>query len=95
LGASKAQEPQCIICSLDRVFTDKKAQGPYTIQLALEIARNGTVTKAVAKDAPTPEVKSHVEQQLHEWIFEPYLKDGAGVSVKLNTSVRVNIIRSR
>jgi hypothetical protein len=26
--------------------------------------------------APIPEVKSRIEQQAQEWIFEPYLKDG-------------------
>jgi hypothetical protein len=53
------------------------------------------VRNAVGEGAPTPEFKSRIEQQAHEWIFEPYLKDGIGVSVKLNTSVHVNVMRSR
>jgi Photosynthesis system II assembly factor YCF48 len=95
LGASIGQGPQCIVCNLDRILIDKKAQGPHTIKLVLEIAKNGIVRNAVAEGAPTPEVKSQIEQQAQEWIFEPYLKDGVGVNVKLNTSVHVNIIKPR
>ncbi len=95
LGAPTAQGPQCIVCSLDRILIDKKAQGAYTIKLALEIAKNGIVKNAVAEGAPTPEVKSRIEQQVQEWIFEPYLKDGVAVNVKLNSSVHVNVIKPR
>jgi hypothetical protein len=80
---------------LDRILIDKKAQGAYTIKLALEIAKNGIVKNAVAEGAPTPEVKSRIEQQVQEWIFEPYLKDGVAVNVKLNSSVHVNVIKPR
>ena len=95
LGVSTAQGPQCIVFNLDRTLIDNKAQGPYTLKLVLKIAKNGIVRNAVAEGAPTPEVKSRIEQQAREWIFEPYLKDGVSVNVKLNTSVRVNIIKPR
>jgi len=96
LGARVAdQGPHCIICSMDQILIDKKAQGAYTIKLVLQIAKNGVVRSAVAEGAPTPEVKSRIEQQAQEWIFEPYLKDGVVVNVKLNTSVRLNVIRPR
>jgi hypothetical protein len=93
LGAPATQQPQCVVCSLDRIFIDKKAQGAYSIKLSMEIGKNGIVRNVVAEDAPTPEVKSRIEQQAREWIFDPYLKDGTGVNVKLKTSVRVNVIR--
>ena len=48
-----------------------------------------------AQGAPTPEIKSRIEQQSQQWIFEPYLKDGVSVNVRLNTSVRVNVIKPR
>lgn len=95
LGAPQPEGPHCIVCSMDRLLIDKKAQGAYTIKLAVEIAKNGIVKTVVADGAPTPEVKSRIEQQAQEWIFEPYLKDGAAVNVKLNTSVRVNVIKPR
>jgi hypothetical protein len=68
---------------------------PTRLYWRLRIAKNGMVRNAVGEGAPTPEFKSRIEQQAHEWIFEPYLKDGIGVSVKLNTSVHVNVMRSR
>jgi photosystem II stability/assembly factor-like uncharacterized protein len=95
LGTPIPQGPRCIVCGLDRIFIDKKAQGAYTIKLALQIAKNGTVTSVEAQGAPTPEVKSRIEQQTQQWIFEPYLRDGAPVNVKLNSSVHVNVIKPR
>lgn len=95
LGAPVPQGPQCIVCNLDRILIDKNAQGPYTIKLVLQIAQNGIVKTATAEGAPTPDIKSRIERQAQEWIFEPYLKDGVAVNVKLNTNVQVNIIKPR
>jgi Na+-translocating ferredoxin:NAD+ oxidoreductase RnfG subunit len=95
LGAPIPQGPRCIVCGFDRIFVDKKAQGAYTIKLVFGIAKNGTVTSVEVQGAPTPEVKSRIEQQTQQWIFEPYLKDGTPVNVKLNTSVNVNVIKPR
>jgi len=69
-------------------------QGAYTIRLTLEISKTGTVKGIVAEGAPT-EVRSGIEPQAQPWIFEPYLKDGIAVNVKLHTGVQVNIIKSR
>lgn len=74
---------------MDRILIDKKAEGAYATKLALEIAKNGSVRTVVAERAPTPEVKSRIEQQAQDWIFEPYLKDGVGVNVKLSTIVHL------
>jgi len=95
LGAPIQEGPRCLVCALDRIFIDTKAQGSYTIKLTLVIAKNGTVASAEAQSAPTEEIKSRIEQQARQWIFEPYVKDGAAVSVKLNTSVHVNVIKPR
>jgi photosystem II stability/assembly factor-like uncharacterized protein len=95
LGAPTAQGPHCILCNLDRIVIDNKVQGAYTIKLTLEILKNGVVRSAVAEDAPTPDVKAHIEKQAQEWIFEPYLKDGLAVNVKLSTSAHLNVIRPR
>jgi hypothetical protein len=95
LGApAEAEGPRCIVCSTDRLLIDDKVQGAYTIRLTLEISKNGTVKGIVAEGALT-EVRSRIEQQAQQWIFEPYLKDGITVNVKLHTGVQVNIIRSR
>jgi photosystem II stability/assembly factor-like uncharacterized protein len=95
LGAPTPQGPRCIVCAIDRMLIDKKAQGAYTIKLSLEIAKNGTVTSVEAQGAPTQEIKSRIEQETQQWIFEPFLKDGAPVNVKLNTNVKVNVIKPR
>jgi photosystem II stability/assembly factor-like uncharacterized protein len=95
LGAAVTTGPQCIVCSMDRMLIDKGAQGAFTIKLTLTIAKNGIVTNVESEGAPTPEIKSRVEQQAQQWLFEPYLKNGERVNVKLNTSVRVNVIKPR
>ncbi|HEY6370456.1 MAG TPA: hypothetical protein VIX37_07745, partial [Candidatus Sulfotelmatobacter sp.] len=38
---------------------------------------------------------SKLSQQAQQWLFEPYLKNGERVNVRLNTTVRVNVIKPR
>ncbi len=95
LGTSVAEGVHCLMCALDRIIVNEKAQGSYTIKMTLEIAKNGTITAVTLQDTPTPEVRSRIEQQVKEWIFEPYLKGGVATGVKLNTEIRVTLIKSR
>lgn len=80
---------------MDRVLIDKGAQGAFTIKLTITITKNGTVTNVESDGAPTSEIKSRIEQQAHQWLFEPYLKNGERVNVRLNTTVHVNVIKPR
>jgi photosystem II stability/assembly factor-like uncharacterized protein len=95
LGASVPQGPRCIVCGLDGIFIDQKVHGVYTVKLVLKIAKNGTVLGTEVQGAPTPGIKSQIEQQAQQWIFEPYLKDGVPVNVILNSALRVNVIKPR
>src|SRR5208282_2219106 len=95
LGASVPKGPRCIVCGLDRIFIDQKVQGVYTIKLVLKIAKNGTVMGTELQGAPTPAIKSQIEQQTQQWIFEPYLKDGVPMNVILNSALKVNVIKPR
>ena len=94
-GQTATTGPQCILCQMDRMLIDKGAQGAFTIKLTVTIAKNGTVTNVESVGAPTPEIKSRIEQQAQQWLFEPYLKNGERVNVRLNTTVRVNVIKPR
>jgi hypothetical protein len=95
LGSKPLQGPHCINCEFDHFLVDQKAQGIFTIKLSLDIARNGTVTEAAADGSPTPEIKSRIEQQAQQWIFEPYTKDGIRVNLKLNTRIQVSVVHPR
>jgi photosystem II stability/assembly factor-like uncharacterized protein len=96
LGVTPSAGPHCISCELDRILVDPKAKsGIYTIKLSLDVARDGTVTAAQADDAPTPLIKSRIEQQTQQWLFEPYMKDGVRVNLKLNTRIQVNVVDPR
>lgn len=95
LGGKAPKGPRCILCPLDQMLVDEKVQGAFTIQLQLQIATDGTVTRATTEGAPTLEIKSRVEQQVQGWIFEPYLKNRIPVNVNLKTSLQINVIKSR
>lgn len=96
LGAAPSTGPDCISCELDRILVDPKAEsGIYTIKLSLDVAKDGVVTAAEADDAPTPQIKFRIEQQAQQWLFEPYMKDGVRINLKLNTRVQVNVIHPR
>jgi len=51
LGGPATQGPQCLVCGLDGILIDNKAQGSYTIKLTLDIGRNGVVRSAAAEGA--------------------------------------------
>ena len=95
LGIAPSAGPHCIFCGLDRILVDPKAQGIFAIGLSVDVARDGTVTSVQAVGAPTPQVKSRIEQQVQQWLFEPYMKDGVRVNLKLNTKIQVNVVHPR
>lgn len=95
IGGKTPQGPRCIVCEVDHFLVDQKVQGAFIIKLAINIGKNGTVTAVQVEDAPTPEIRDRIEQQAHQWIFEPYTKDGARIDLKLNTKIQVNVIRPR
>jgi Photosynthesis system II assembly factor YCF48 len=95
LGVPIPQGPQCIACGLERNFIDSKANGVSTVTLILVVAKNGTVASIETQGAPTPVIKSRIEQEAQQWIFEPYMKDGRSVNVRFSISVKVNVIKPR
>jgi hypothetical protein len=90
-----SQGPKCIDCALDTMLVDQKVGGVFIIELTLEIAKNGTVAAVTSNGAPTPEIKSRIEQQAEHWLFEPYVKDGVPMRVRLKTQIQINVIRPR
>jgi hypothetical protein len=95
LGAKTSSGPFCIACAIDHILFDQKVQGFYTIKLTILIAANGKVTDVNVIDAPTSEIKSQIEQQIRQWIYEPYIMDGEIVNVNLKTQIQVHVMRSR
>jgi photosystem II stability/assembly factor-like uncharacterized protein len=95
LGTPASSGANCIICGLDRIFIDKQAQGTFTIKLVITTAQNGTVSGVEVQGAPTPEITSKIEQQTMQWVFEPYLKDGVPVKLKVDTSTSITVIKPR
>ena len=80
---------------MDHILLDPKAQGLFTVALSIDVARNGTVTGVEANGAPTPQIKARIEQQAQQWLFEPYMKDGTRVNLKLNTRIQVSVVHPR
>jgi len=95
LGAHPTSGPHCISCEMDHILVDPKAQGLFTVALSIAVARDGTVTGVEANGAPTPQIKARIEQQAQQWLFEPYMKDGTRVNLKLNTRIQVSVVHPR
>jgi hypothetical protein len=70
-------------------------QGSYIVKLALAIGADGVVRTASSEGAPTPAIKSRIEQQAQAWIFEQYKKGGAPAGFNVNTNVLIRVIKSR
>jgi photosystem II stability/assembly factor-like uncharacterized protein len=87
-----AAGPHCVECELDRILIDTKAKGIFTVKLSLDIAEDGTVGGVKVDGAPTPQIKSRIEQQAEQWIFEPYMKNGIRVRLKLNTQIQIDVV---
>lgn len=95
LGTTSPAGPHCISCELDRILVDPKAQGFFTISLSLNVARDGTVSAVTANGAPTPQIKSRIEQQAQQWLFEPYVQNGVRVNLRLKTRIQISVIHPR
>ena len=95
LGVPPSSGPQCLSCGMDPVFLDQKVHGSFTLKLGLDIARNGTVKSLSIDGAPSKTIEDTIRQRAQLWIFEPYLKDGVPVELKLNTSIKINVIKPR
>jgi len=94
LGAPAGNPPYCISCGVDPIFVDPKVQGSFNVKLTVEIAGDGTVRGVEVSDAPSSLIADKIRLRASEWLFEPYLKDRNPVAVKLNTRVRINVIRN-
>ena len=57
--------------------------------------QDGTVERAEVQGARLLEVKLRCERQGRQWILAPDSQDGAAIQMKQNTSIHVNVIKSR
>lgn len=94
-GGGTTQGPRCLFCSIDPVLLDEHKQGDFVLKLSVLIAKNGTVKEVTVDGAPSPSVQDTVRQRAMTWLFEPYVKDGSPVNVRLNTTARVSVVKSR
>ena len=95
LGTVLQNGPHCLSCPLDPVFLDPKIQGQFTLNLALEIGKDGIVNKVSVEGAPTPAIDAAIQKRGQDWLFEPYRKDGREVAVLLKTTAHINVVKPR
>jgi hypothetical protein len=88
----KVGGPRCVACNLDRILDKHAHEGVYTVKLAVQVGESGIVQSAVAIGAPTPEIKSRIEEQAEQWVFEPYSKN-ALMNGKLNFTAHVAVVK--
>jgi len=95
LGAPERAGIVCLACELEPVYLDDKVTGPFRLKMILDLNENGTVKDVTVLDAPSLSLKEKIEAAAQQWLFEPTLKDGFAVKVKLNTTVGIRVLNPR
>jgi hypothetical protein len=93
--ATSTSNVQCIVCGLQSIYVDAKANGRYTLKVALQIDKNGLVDGVAFQNAPSATLADNIRRSMMQWVFLPLLKDGIPVNVNLNTAVNVIAIQPR
>jgi hypothetical protein len=86
---------RCLICSLEPVYVDEKAQGRFTVHISLLIRSDGTVDTATIQNAPSDSVQHKIQDQVTEWLFEPPMRDGKPIRVSNQSDLVINVVRSK
>jgi hypothetical protein len=94
-AASTTSGVQCLACGLQSIFVDSKANGRYTLKVALEIDKNGIVRSVEIYDSPSKTLEESMKKSMMAWVFFPHMKDGLPANLKLRTTVNVVAIKPR
>ncbi|MDW5264738.1 MULTISPECIES: hypothetical protein [Acidobacteriaceae] len=86
---------QCLACGLDPVYVDTKAQGSFVVHVSLLIRSDGTVESAEVKGAPSESLQHKIQAQMFEWLFEPPTQNGKPIRISTQSTISINVVRSK
>lgn len=95
LNAPVRQGAECIYCDIARVIITHDYVGPVEVELKLHIGQDGLVEQVEVVRATKPEFGAQVAADAQNWIFIPYVKDGAVHPVIANTTVHTEAIKTK
>jgi hypothetical protein len=94
LDVPPAQGLQCLSCDFERIMVTTDYQGVAEVELKLHIGQNGLVEQAEIVRATNPGVGERLATSARNWIFVPFVKDGAVHPAITNVKLRVQAIKS-
>jgi hypothetical protein len=93
LNAPQVQGLQCLFCDFERVMVTTDFQGVAVVQLKLHIGQNGIVEQADVVRASNPGIGERLAAFARNWIFLPFVKDGAVHPVNTEVKLQVEAIK--
>ena len=95
LDAPAAQGLQCLSCDFERIMVTPDYQGAAEVELKLHVGQNGLVDQAKIVHATNQGVGERLATTVRNWIFLPYIKEGAVHPAVTTVKLRVQAIKSR
>jgi hypothetical protein len=95
LDAPPIQGLQCLSCEFERIMVTPDYQGVAEVELKLHIGLNGLVEQAEIIRATNPTIGERLAASAKNWIFVPFVKDGAVHPAITNIKLRVQAIKSK
>ena len=93
IGKMPRSDPQCIRCQLDQVYLSTSgSSGPVDLQFSFVIAPSGDVGEAAVKGGIPEELSLKIEQQIDNWLFEPYFDEGEPTEIQLSYATSVVLL---
>ena len=93
IGKIPKSDPQCIRCQLDQVYlTSTGRSGPVDLELSFVIAPSGDVGDATIKGSLPDELTARIEQQIDNWLFEPYFDEGQPAEIQLSYATSIVLL---
>jgi len=94
LNTPPAQGLQCLACSFERLMVTPDYQGVVEVELKLHIGQNGLVEQVEIVHAANAGVGERIAATVRNWIFVPFVRDGAVHPTVTSIKLRVQAIKS-
>jgi photosynthesis system II assembly factor YCF48-like protein len=95
LDALPTQGLRCLYCDFERIMLTSDFQGPADVQLKLHIGQNGLVEQAELVQATNSGIGERIAASARNWIFIPFVKDGASHPAITEVKLRVQAIKKK
>jgi len=93
IGSVRKSNPQCILCRLDPIFITRTGNpGPVDVQINFVLEASGQINNVKITGNLPDDVIAKVREEIRNWFFEPFLKNGAPAPTTLGMQGRVMVV---